>query len=189
MKASESNQLLEEHTHIHTLLDTTKFKVSHYMLDLCRVSSLLSTLLCSLICILKCHLVFPLYCRLQEEATTWVDEQVIGSLSLCCHTFATVLQNWLALMIFSKERNGKASKLKKQSCPKSWRTFLLWVEIYQWCQSRWLQLSKRKHLPSAVHCWFALWWLDLSACRHCNRKCKITTIHHTYLFFYLYRNW
>lgn len=90
------------------------------MLDLCRASSLLSTLLCSLICILKCHLVFPLYRRPQEEMirqTAWVDEQVIACQSLWCLMFATVLHNWLALMIFSKAR--KETKLKKQSCPKS----------------------------------------------------------------------
>lgn len=105
------------HTRAHQQLylsDTTEFKVSHYMLDLCRVSSLRATLLCSLICIPKCHLVFPSYCCPQEEVlrqTTWVGEQVIARLSLRCLMLATVLHNWLALMVFSKTRGCEETKV------------------------------------------------------------------------------
>lgn len=42
------------------LEDATEFQVSHYTLDLRRMSSLLQTLLRSLICILKCDVAFLL---------------------------------------------------------------------------------------------------------------------------------
>lgn len=90
------------------------------MLDPCRASSLLSTLLCPLIRVRKCHLGVPLYRRPQKDAmgqTTWVDEQVI-------------VHDWLALMIFSKAGSFNKTKLKRQRCPKSWLTFLCSCEVY-----------------------------------------------------------
>lgn len=69
--------------------------------------------------------------------------------TLRCRLFATALHNWLALMIFF---TGKETKLKKQSCPKSWlvscRVFISWSIADAFF------VSAVRKKQTRVHCWF-----------------------------------
>lgn len=71
--------------------------------------------------------------------------------TLRCRLFATALHNWLALMIFF---TGKETKLKKQSCPKSWlvscRVFISWSKADAFFISA---VKKKKHRVT-VDLWF-----------------------------------
>lgn len=93
--------------------------------------------------------------------------------TLRCRLFATALHNWLALMIFF---TGKETKLKKQSCPKSWlvscRVFISWSIADAFF------VSAVKKKQTRVYCWFMV------LCRmKRNRNPCLTSVELNFLLF------